>query len=152
MTTNKLTKPQNKLNASIEIKRAVPYTSFKINVPKELTEAEREINKEVVFRTYDHAMRYVQQFIDDTEIPLRIDNKVKQSVHTIRMDNEVKDTTDKSDKGDKTLRPRYRPNKMVTVERTPKEIKQDKVERLVRLKDRGQINDYDLITKLMEVV
>lgn len=146
-----MNKPLNKLFATIEIKRTVPYTTLKIIVPDELTEVQKEIRREVVFRTYGHAMRYVAKIIEETQLPLVVNDKVKKTVHKVRIHVPVARREEVLPELEVAASPRYRPDRLLTIECSNEDIKRDNIDKILRLKDRGQISDFDFINKLLEV-
>ena len=50
-----------------------------------------------------------------------------------------------------SLRLRFRPNKLVTVQKSKDEVRSEAIHRLMKLRDKGHISDFQFVSKLIEV-
>jgi len=102
----------------------------------------------MLFRSYAYANDYVNTFIKETDIPILVIDKVKNLTRKVRITTAPEYTpVDEVD----SLRLKFRPDKLVTVEKSKDEVKSEAVYRLMKLRDKGQISDFQFVKKLIEV-
>ena len=139
----------DKIHANIVISRQGRNTLLRIGIPKELLEESKEdLAQEMLFRTYAYANDYVNTFIKETDLPILVIDEVKNLTRKVQMTTVPKYTpVDEVD----SLRLRFRPNKLVTVQKSKDEVRSEAIHRLMKLRDRGHISDFQFVSKLIEV-
>ena len=140
----------DKIHANITLSRQGKATLFRIGIPADLLEESKEaLVTELLFRNYALANEHVNKFIKDTELPILVIDQVKNLTRQERMITPPDYTpVDEVD----NLKLRFRPDKMVTVQKSKEEARTEAVTKLMKLRDRGHISDFQFITKLIEVV
>jgi len=139
----------DKIHANITLSRQGKATLFRIGIPADLLEESKEaLVTELLFRNYALANDHVNKFIKDTELPILVIDQVKNLTRKVRMVTPPDYTpVDEVD----SLRLKFRPDKLVTVEKSKDEVKSEAVYRLMKLRDKGQISDFQFVKKLIEV-
>ena len=140
----------DKIHANITLSRYGRNTLFRIGIPAELLEGtKKDLVKEIVFRSYAYANDHVNTFIKETDLPILVIDEVKNLTRKVRMVTPPDYTpVDEVD----SLKLRFRPDKIVTVQKSKEEARTEAVTKLLKLRDRGHISDFQFITKLIEVV
>ena len=140
----------DKIHANITLSRQGTSTLFKIGIPAELLEESKEsMASELLFRRYSFANEHVNRFIKDTVIPILVRDNVKNLTRKVRM-IDVPEYTPVDDVD--SLKVRYRPDILCTIQKSKEETIRQAVGRLIKLRDRGYISDLQLVANLMEVV
>ena len=139
----------DKIHANITLSRYGRNTLFRIGIPAELLEGtKKDLVKEIVFRSYAYANDHVNTFIKETDLPILVIDEVKNLTRKVRITTAPEYTpVDEVD----SLRLKFRPDKLVTVEKSKDEVKSEAVYRLMKLRDKGQISDFQFVKKLIEV-
>ena len=139
----------DKIHANITLSRQGINTLLRIGIPKELLEESKEdLAQEMLFRTYAYANDYVNTFIKETDLPILVIDEVKNLTRKVQITTAPKYTpVDEVD----SLRLRFRPNKLVTVQKSKDEVRSEAIHRLVKLRDKGHISDFQFVSKLIEV-
>ena len=139
----------DKLHANITLSRQGRNTLLKIGIPKELLEESKEdLDQVMLFRSYAYANDYLNTFIKETDLPILVIDKVKNLTRKVQLTTAPKYTpVDKVD----SMGFRFSPNKLVTVQKSKDAVRSEAVDRLMKLKDKGHINDFQFISQLIEV-
>ena len=139
----------DKIHANITLSRQGKATLFRIGIPADLLEESKEaLVTELLFRSYALANDHVNKFIKDTGLPILVIDQVKNLTRKVRMIDAPEYTpVDETD----SLTLRFRPDKMVTVQKSKDKVRSEAVYRLMKLKDKGQISNFQFVSKLIEV-
>ena len=139
----------DKIHANITLTRQGTGTLFQVGIPAELMEGEQEpLLKEILCRNYTIANEHVTRFIQETDIPLLVVDRVKNCKRLVRLITQPEYTpVDEVD----NLKLRFHPNRMITVEKSNANARDEAVEKIFKSRDRGHLSDFQFVTKLIEV-
>ena len=139
----------DKIHANIVLSRKGNGTLLRIGIPAELIQdAKDDLTREMLFRSYAYANDYANTFIKETDLPILVIDEVKNLTRQVRLITAPEYTpVDETD----SLTLRFRPDKMVTVQKSKDKVRSEAVYRLMKLKDKGQISNFQFVSKLIEV-